>query len=185
MRLLLTLLLLRVVLITSAAVFVYTGIFEISADVPHSTIVFRVMETVRNRAITVRAVGIDVPPLSEPEKISKGALDYSEMCIQCHLAPGEKESELRQGLYPQPPDLTERVQISQAEMFWVIKHGIKMTGMPAWGLTHDDERIWNIVAFIQELPGLTPARYRELVRAAANTGHDRDGTTDAASSAPE
>jgi mono/diheme cytochrome c family protein len=86
------------------------------------------------------------------------------MCVDCHLAPGAKQSEMREGLYPQPPDLTQHVDASPAEMFWVIKHGIKMSAMPAWGKTHDDGSIWGLVAFVQKLPELTPDQYRGLVR---------------------
>ena len=70
---------------------------------------------------------------------------------------------MRAGLYPRPPDLTEHLSASPAEEFWVIKHGIKMSAMPAWGKTHDDRSIWGIVAFLQKLPGLTPEQYRTLV----------------------
>ena len=78
------------------------------------------------------------------------------MCVDCHLAPNRKDSEIRAGLYPKPPDMTRHVDAGTARMFWVIKHGIKMSAMPAWGPTHDDRRIWGIVAFLQELPELTP-----------------------------
>ena len=163
MKVLPILLLLVVLAIAGAGIFIYQGWFEIAADVPHSTIVLRLMETARDRAIAVRARNIDVPPLDKPELIAKGARDYSEMCTGCHLAPGNKDSELREGLYPQPPDFTQRVKATPAEMFWVIKHGIKMSAMPAWGVTHDDERIWDMVAFIKKLPELTPEQYEALV----------------------
>jgi hypothetical protein len=87
------------------------------------------------------------------------------MCVDCHLAPGAKQSDIREGLYPQPPDLTEHADASPAEMFWVIKHGIKMSAMPAWGKTHDDGSIWGLVAFVQKLPELTPDQYRGLIHA--------------------
>src|SRR5215203_4811230 len=110
MKFLSILLVLVVLAIAGAAIFIYQGWFEIAADVPHSPIVFNLMETARDRAIAVRAKKIDVPPLDKPERIAKGARDYSEMCTACHLAPGNKESELREGLYPQPPDLSRRVK---------------------------------------------------------------------------
>ena len=180
MKILAALLLMGAALAVLGAVLVYEGLFEIAADVPHSAIVFKLMETARDRAISVRARDIQVLPLDNPELIAKGARDYSEMCTSCHLAPGDKESELREGLYPKPPDLTLRIQASPAEMFWVIKHGIKMTAMPAWGLTHDDTRIWNIVAFLRKLPELTPEQYQATVgpsEEAQSPGPDDAGTT--------
>ena len=169
-----TLLLLVVLAIAGTAIFIYQGWFEISADVPHSAIVFNLMETARDRAIAVRAKNIEVPSLDKPALIAKGAMDYSEMCTGCHLAPGNKESELRQGLYPQPPDLTQRVEATPAQMFWVIKHGVKMSAMPAWGATHDDARIWDMVAFIKKLPELTPEQYQALIGASDESGRDGD-----------
>jgi mono/diheme cytochrome c family protein len=171
MKLVLAPVLLSVIAIAGAAIFIYEGWFEISADVPHSAIVFRLMQTARDRAIAVRAKDISVPSLDKPELIAKGARDYSEMCTGCHLAPGNKESELRQGLYPQPPDLTQRGKATPAEMFWVIKHGIKMSAMPAWGPTHDDERIWDMVAFLKNLPELTPEQYEALAGARGESHH--------------
>ena len=162
MKLLIAILLVAAAALLIGAVLVYEGLIEIAADVPHSAIVYKVLETARDRAIAVRAKDINVPPLDDPQRIAKGATDYADMCTSCHLTPGDKESELRKGLYPQPPDLTVRVQASAGEMFWVIKHGIKMSAMPAWGLTHDDERIWDLVAFIRKLPELTPAQYQTL-----------------------
>jgi mono/diheme cytochrome c family protein len=84
------------------------------------------------------------------------------MCTGCHLAPGMAESEIRPGLYPQPPNLSQ-VRIDPRAAFWTIKHGIKMSAMPAWGGSHDDATIWSMVAFLQKLPGLTPAQYKAIV----------------------
>jgi ketosteroid isomerase-like protein len=72
------------------------------------------------------------------------------------------DSEIRSGLYPQPPNLSE-MRVEPRDAFWVIKHGLKMSAMPAWGLTHDDDTIWSIVAFLQKLPDLTPAQYKDIV----------------------
>lgn len=69
---------------------------------------------------------------------------------------------MRPGLYPQPPDLS-KVSVDPREAFWVIKHGLKMSAMPAWGLSHDDETIWSMVAFLQKLPSMTAVQYKEIV----------------------
>jgi mono/diheme cytochrome c family protein len=170
-------LLIALALGVSAAVFVYSGAFDMAADTPHSALVYAVMETVRDRSIAVRIKGIQVPPLDDPKLVADGAKHYAEMCIVCHLAPDAKESEIREGLYPQPPNLTKQIDASPAEMFWVIKHGIKMSAMPAWGKTHDDGTIWGIVAFLQKLPELTPDQYQALVTRngeADHTGHHRE-----------
>lgn len=120
------------------------------------------MEAVRTRSIERRSRDIAVPNLDDPKLALKGAGQYAEMCMGCHLAPGMKESPTRQGLYPKPPKLAER-EINPRRVFWVIKHGIKMTGMPAWGASHDDDTIWSLVAFLNQLPRLSPQQYKEMV----------------------
>ena len=153
------------------ALVVYFGVFDVAADVPHSALVYTVMEAVRDRSIAVRVKEIRVPTLDDPKLIAEGAEHYDAMCVDCHLAPGAQQSEMREGLYPQPPNLTERTDATPAEMFWVIKHGIKMSGMPAWGKTHDDQSIWGLVAFLQKLPELTPDQYEALVNASGENEH--------------
>jgi hypothetical protein len=86
------------------------------------------------------------------------------------MAPGETDTSFPDALYPHPPRLTQPNDLSQAQQFWVIKHGIKMSAMPAWGGTHTDQQIWNIVAFLQRLPTLTPEQYRALAPAAGAEG---------------
>lgn len=169
MNLVKALLLLVVSGLLGSAAFVYFGIFNAAADVPHWPVVYNLMETVRQRSIAVRAKGIQVPPLDDPKLIANGAEHYSGMCTGCHLAPGMADSEIRPGLYPQPPNLSQRLRASPAEMFWTIKHGIKMSAMPAWGTTHDDQAIWSIVAFLQKLPEMTPEQYKTM------TGSSGDG----------
>lgn len=164
MRLITVGLLIALAVGVSAAVFVYSGAFNVAADAPHSALVFGVMEAVRDRSIAVRINNIQVPLLEDPKLVAGGAKHYAEMCVDCHRAPGAKESEIREGLYPRPPNLTEHIHVSPAEMFWVIKHGIKMSAMPAWGKSHDDQSIWGLVAFLQKLPEITPDQYQALVK---------------------
>jgi mono/diheme cytochrome c family protein len=156
------------------AVAVYAGTFDVAADTPHSRVVYRFLETMRDRSIDARSAGVDIPPLSDPKMIAEGAEHYAQMCTGCHLAPGMRDSEIRPGLYPQPPDLTQPPPPSPARAFWVVKHGIKMTAMPAWGTTHSDAAIWNIVAFLQRLPTLTPEQYRSLGGGKEGSDHDSD-----------
>ena len=140
----------------------WSGYYNIAADSPHEPITYRFLTMVRERSIQRHARDIRVPSLDDPGLVLKGAGQYAAMCTGCHLAPGLRDSELRAGLYPQPPVLAQQA-VDPREAFWVIKHGIKMSGMPAWGATHDDPTIWSIVAFVQKLPGMTPAQYKEIV----------------------
>lgn len=142
--------------------FVYSGIFNVAADEPHSKPFLWLVDKTRERSITLRAKRLEVPPLDDAELIGSGGADYNEMCAGCHLKPGVRDSELRAAMYPQPPNLAEVRRADPAQTFWIIKHGVKMSGMPAWGATHDDQRMWAIVAFLQQLPRLTPDQYQIL-----------------------
>lgn len=154
--------------------FIYSGAYDIGADAPHTPLVYGILETLRDRSVEKHAAGIQVPALDDPQLIADGAEHYAAMCSGCHLAPGVDDSEIRPGLYPQPPELYKQKGENPAEQFWVIKHGIKLTAMPAWGPTHDDRKIWGMVAFLQALPRLTPQQYAQMT-AGAETGHEAHG----------
>jgi mono/diheme cytochrome c family protein len=155
-----------------AAALVLMGSFDVAADKPHSQPVFWLMNTVRERSVVVRAAGMTVPSdLTDAKRIASGAAQYDEMCSLCHLAPGMTRTEISRGLYPRAPELRRGSGLSPAEEFWVVKHGLKMTGMPAWGVTHDDELLWDVVAFLRKLPELTADQYQTLVKGAPKT-HD-------------
>jgi len=129
------------VLLAAAVVAIYAGLYNIAADVPHTQPVYWLLDTIRHRSVVTRARDIVVPnDLDDANRISKGAGQYAEMCSGCHLAPGMKRTEISQGLYPRAPELRRGTDLTPAEQFWIVKHGLKMTGMPAWGVTHDDVR---------------------------------------------
>jgi mono/diheme cytochrome c family protein len=168
--------------VIGGAGFVYSGVYPIGADAPHWPITFKFVETLRERSIEVRARNIEVPPdLADPERVRRGAGNYDAMCAGCHLKPGVKDSEIRKGLYPQPPNLAvvrepaahepaDAASRAAARQFWTIKHGIKLTGMPAWSRGGmDDAAIWDLVALLQKLPETSPEEYAALV--AASEGH--------------
>ncbi len=142
--------------------YAWSGLYNIGADAPHGPLTYRFLTMVREHSVRRHAEKITVPDLRDPSLILKGAGQYAAMCTGCHLAPGMRDSEIRVGLYPQPPDLSQK-QVDPAEAFWTIKHGIKMSAMPAWGTTHDDMTIWSMVAFLQKLSTMTPDQYKDMV----------------------
>lgn len=155
-----------------AAVTVYAGVYNIGADAPHSTMVTMALQQVRERAIVHHARGIVVPAdLGTPARLATGAGLYTEMCSGCHGGPGLEKSEMSQGLYPPAPELATASTRSAAEQFWIIKHGVKLSAMPAWGKTHGDPLIWDMVAFVRALPKMSPAQFQAAL-AIAPGGHD-------------
>ncbi|WP_298183814.1 cytochrome c [uncultured Pseudomonas sp.] len=150
----------------------YMGLVNVGADDPHFPAVHAFLSMTRDRSIEVRSKDIEVPNLNDEALIKSGAGNYNSMCIGCHLAPGIAQTELSQALYPAPPNLAkEGIDGNPAAAFWVIKHGIKATGMPAWGKSMDDPYIWGMVAFLDQLPKLDAAQYQALVRASSGHAH--------------
>ena len=163
-----------VVLAIGVASVAYVGLINVGADDPHWAPVKSFLNLVRERSIAVRARDIDVPALDDPALIRAGAGNYNAMCVGCHLAPGVAATELSQSLYPAPPNLAVQSSPSDpAISFWIVKHGIKATGMPAWGKSMGDEYLWGLVAFLQKLPELDAASCQTLV--AASSGHEHGG----------
>lgn len=159
--------------VLGAAGFVWSGTYDVGADTPHWRPTYAVLETLRERSIEARAASLQVPAdLASPTRIQQGAGNYAAMCAGCHLAPGIAETEMSKGLYPAPPNLTKQT-VDAAGAFWVIKHGVKASGMPAWGKNMQDDYIWNMAAFLQVLPKLDAAQYRALV--AGSEGHSHGG----------
>ena len=150
----------------AASLLVYSGAYDIAADMPHSQPVYWLLLKVRQYSIAAQADDVVPNDLEDGKRIASGAGQYAEMCSSCHLAPGMKRTEISRGLYPRAPELRRGSGLTPAEEFWVVKHGIKMTGMPAWGVTHDDELLWDVVAFLRKLPGLTAEQYQALVKSA-------------------
>jgi cytochrome c553 len=157
-----------VVLAIGAVVIVGSGVYNIGADDHHTKIVLSVITQLRNRSIAVRAHEIDIPDLNDPKRIAAGVQHYAALCIGCHLAPGVTKSDIRIGLYPHPPNLAEENIDDAQKAFWTIKHGIKMSAMPAWGKSLNDAAIWDIVSFVRQMPMMTPETYRQLSRNTAD-----------------
>ncbi len=157
-----------------------SGAYNMAATEKHWGITEKIIEWVRENSIEARAKNLEVPPLDSAELLSKGAEHYSAMCTICHLAPGLEPTELSIGLYPQAPIFHQQAPISDPmvqsnrakEYFWVIKNGLKMTAMPAWGLSHDDDTIWAMTAFILEISDMTPKQYENLIQSAGNHSND-------------
>ncbi len=153
---------------------IWFGLYNVAANDRHLATTTKLLEMVRVRSINMRSNDINVPPLSDEKLIKEGAVHYAEMCTGCHLAPGIADSELHTGLYPQPPVFSAGTYSNTPEaQFWVIKNGLKMTGMPAWSPAHTDQQIWGMVAFLQKIKTLSAEEYM-LLSQSDGDGHDHD-----------
>ncbi|WP_298980166.1 cytochrome c [uncultured Psychrobacter sp.] len=156
------------VAIVSVFAVVTSGVVNVGADQEHSPMMFSFLETARNRSIANASKDIVVPDLEKVD-ISSGGADYKDMCAGCHLSPGVESTDFSESLYPKPPNFTNaqvvdryKTDAGAQQSFWAIKHGIMASGMPAWGASHDDDRMWAMVAFIRSLPELDESQYTML-----------------------
>ncbi len=152
--------------------FAYSGLYNVGASSAHGGFTNWLLSTTSHASIERRAAKVIVPNLDDENLVLAGINDFDSMCIDCHGGPGKKPAAVGQGLNPPAPDLAEEAaEMTVAELFWVTKHGIKMTGMPAWGATHDDDAIWPVVAFMTRLPDLDADGYQALLARAEGQGH--------------
>jgi mono/diheme cytochrome c family protein len=165
MKTLRAVLLLVVLLAATGLGFIFSGLYNVAADDEHTNPVQWLLRTTQSRSVHRRAEQVRPPAWManpDPAVLRRGLLHYEEMCVTCHGAPGVAISEVGQGLNPPPPELSSHAE-DAGETFWIVKHGIKMTGMPAFGVTHDDDEIWAIVAFLQAMPKMTKEEYERMV----------------------
>ena len=167
----------HVLLAAAVLAVLFTGVYNFAADDEHWPIVSSTIAKARNASIESRAKDIQVPALTADTMIIAGAGNYQAMCAQCHLSPGVKNTELRAGLYPKPPILAT-TRVDPAIAFWTIKHGVKASGMPAWGHSMPDKDIWNLVAFLQKMPSIDAAAYRDLVGKSSGHAHNGEAVTE-------
>jgi len=178
MKILLSVVLTLLALLVVFLIFIYSGLYNVSAMNREGGVINWVLNTTRNSSIESHSKNITVPDLTDSSMIKEGFEHYNEMCVSCHGAPGIEETELSKGLNPPAPYLVEAANFIDArEMFWVTKNGIKMTGMPAWGKTHSDEKVWAIVAFMKKLPGMTTEEYQKM-ESPSRTMEDDDNHQD-------
>jgi mono/diheme cytochrome c family protein len=145
-----------------ALLFVESGFYNIGADDHHTQAVLALITQLRDRSIEARLGSVRPQLTVTPPMIKAGAEHYAALCVGCHLAPGLPKSDLRTGLYPHPPNLAQEEIQESRRAFWIIKHGIKMSAMPAWGKTLGDDAIWDVVAFVRKMPSMTAEDYQQL-----------------------
>jgi mono/diheme cytochrome c family protein len=132
--------------------------FAFAASRPEPQWRAKLFSTVKERSIDRRVASSPPPPqLIDPKLIDAGQIQVAALCVVCHGAPGVPKSEIGKGLNPEAPSLsTNGKERSPERLFWVIKNGIRMTGMPAFGPSQSDAQIWSMVAYLKQLPNVDP-----------------------------
>jgi len=153
--------------VAGGAVFVVGGVYDISATAQHTRPVYALLDLTMKYSVRRRAAGIDVPPLDDARQRAQGLRLFAEHCSGCHGAPGQAPETYAQLLQPLPGPLTHAArQWRPQELYWIARYGVKMSGMPGWEGRLDDAELWAIVAFLQQLPQLSPDDYRQQAAAA-------------------
>ncbi len=162
-RCLLLLTALAVLGIAAAVGMLRTGVYNVAATEQHIEPTYRLLEIGMRASVRQRANAIAVPAIEDAATIASGYTLYREHCVQCHGAPGVAPAPFALGLNPPPANLayTAREWPAQ-ELYWVVKHGIRMTGMPAWDYRMSESELWAVVAFLRRMPLLTPDEYAKL-----------------------
>lgn len=154
-----------------AASLVYGGLYDVSATDQHLAPTFHVLDKTMRNAIRRRAADVVVPPLDGDDTLRRGAMLFRDHCVQCHGAPGVAPEPFALGLTPAPANLAYTARVwPPAEIYWAVRNGLKMTGMPAWEFRLSDAELWAVVAFVVKLPELAPDDYR--ARVASLPRHD-------------
>jgi cytochrome c553 len=160
---------LALVLGIAGAVIMASGIVSIKASSGHWRITAWFLDTAKLQSVRTHSLGITPPPLDDEMLVVRGASEYEIACATCHGSPAARPSAAMSAMTPSPPDLRgERLtRWKPAQLFSIVKHGIKFTGMPAWPEANRDDEVWAMVAFLLRMPRMGDAEYRRLA------GHDR------------
>jgi len=143
--------------------FVWSGLYSVAASRGHWAVMEWFLTFAMRNSVKTHAYGIEAPPLGNADLVTLGAGHFHSGCAFCHGAPGVPISPIAQGMLPSPPDLATRMRPwRDRELFWIVKNGIKYTGMPAWAAQQRDDEAWALVAFLRRLPALDAASYRGL-----------------------
>jgi cytochrome c553 len=155
-----------------AGTVVMSGVISIKASSGHLAVTSWVLDLAKRRSVSVRARSIDQPALDDPALVRMGAVHFETGCRPCHGAPGLPSPITVRRMTPHPPDLARQAgRWKPRELFYLVAHGVKFTGMPAWPSAARTDEAWAVVAFLGQLPGLDASGYRALAAPLASSAN--------------
>jgi len=170
MRLLAFIGVLAILAAIAAGIYFFGGYYSVAAATPNPGLIDWALGRTRVASVAHHAPRSSPVRLDDPAVVRDGARAYSELgCVNCHGAPGVDWAKFSEGLRPDPPDLKDIAkELEPGEIFWVVKNGINMTGMPSFGLIKaEDNKMWAIAAFVKKLPIVSPEDYKAWTEARA------------------
>jgi cytochrome c553 len=160
-----------VLMILLALIFMASGAYNVAASDRHLLITRELIAFTLRRSVETRSMFVQVPTQTEDDLVALGANHFNSACAPCHGSPAKRRNPIVLRMLPAPPplgDVAEKWNPSQ--LFWIVKHGLKYTGMPAWPGERRDDEVWAVVAFLERLQDMEQAEYRRLIGAADQTG---------------
>jgi len=154
----------------AGAAVVFGGLYDVASTTQHWQVTYSLVEKAMRQSVRLRARGITEPPLADERMALRGAGCFRDKCVQCHGAPGVAQDDIGKSMQPLPGPLVDARRHWRArELYWLTRHGIRMSGMPAWEFRLREEELWELVAFMQQLPDLSAGQYAEWMRRAPPT----------------
>lgn len=142
---------------------IWAGLYSVAASRGHWPGFEIILKFAMRSSVRTHALLIEVPPIDQPERLRRGAGHFQQGCAPCHGSPTGPSMLVVRSTLPPPSDLKDLVPTWKTkELFWIVKNGLKYTGMPAWPAQQRDDEVWDVVAFLRELPTMSAGRYREL-----------------------
>src|SRR5215831_5464156 len=152
-----------IVLAVAAVAVAYSGVYNVAAGAPEPGILQWFLTTTMHHSVKSHAPDIAAPVGLTDPRARDGFRIYRGTCVYCHGAPKQEPGDIGKGLNPKAPYLGDTAPgWTNPQLFWIVKNGIKMTGMASNGEALKDDEIWNVVAFVRKLPELTQAQYKQL-----------------------
>ena len=167
-----------VLLLVGGLLFAWSGIYNLAASADHFAITERFLRFALHGSVRTHTLTVEAPPLGSPDQIILGAAHYAGGCAPCHGAPGTPLNRITAAMLPTPTDLSTILdEWSAEELYWIVRHGIKYTGMPAWPAQLREDEVWAVIAFLEEIPRLDAESYSALARLplAGNSAAAPDG----------
>jgi cytochrome c553 len=158
-----------VILAVAALLFAGSGLYSVAASRGHFAVTTWFLDFALRRSVVLHSRFIEVPPLDDADMVRLGAAHFETGCAPCHGSPLTRSNPIPRSMLPPPPPLDRAARDWSAEqLFWIVKNGLKYTGMPAWPAQRRGDEVWPVVAFLSRLPDLSPAEYRGLALAGAS-----------------
>ena len=149
-------------IVLGALIIVQSGIYNVGASRPHNKFTEWLTHSTMIASVKFHARGIDAPKQATADQVVSGFCDYETHCVACHGAAGVARQQWVSGMTPDPPYVLDAPRKwTPAQLFWIVKHGIKLTAMPAWRNELDDRAVWNVVAYLEATQKLPPQSYLE------------------------